>query len=170
MHIGKKQKRLVRKLMAGEISGTTTTETHAILTRQALTTIDPIIIEMTPTTKKENDFRMRTIVLSTDQYTSGANVTRINMVTISGPAVPHHPTHHITRATHLIGRMDPDHTSQLHPHKSISIKEIQNREAICPPQVTLILKVVTPLTEAATTRIILQEKIIMSVTIQTIKQ
>ena len=113
---------------------------------------------------------MRTIVLSTDQYTSGANVTRINMVTISGPAVPHHPTHHITRATHLIGRMDPDHTSQLHPHKSISIKEIQNREAICPPQVTLILKVVTPLTEAATTRIILQEKIIMSVTIQTIKQ
>ena len=119
------------------------------------------------TTKKESDFRMRTTVLSTDQYISGANVTRINMVTISGPAVPHHPTHHITRAPHLIGHMDPDHTSQLHHHKSTSIKAIPNQEAICLLQVTLILKVVTPLTGTATTTSI--EKIIMSVTIQTIK-
>ena len=160
---------LARKVMTGEINGTTT-ETHAILNRQVLITIDPITVELTTATKKGSASRMRMIVLSMEQYTSGAYVTRLDMVTISGPAVLHHPTHHTTQATHCIGRKEPDHTNRLHPHKIISTKEIRSQEVICLLQVTPIITVVPPLTETATTRIILQEKIIMSVTIQTIKQ
>ena len=103
---------------------------------------------------------MRMIAPSMEQFTSGANVTRISMVTISGPVVLLHPTHLTTQAIPRIGLKAPDHTNRLHPHKCTSTKEIRRLGVTSPLQVTPIIKVVPRLTKTVPTMITLRGKII----------